>query len=148
MSKNKSNGPRFAKEPNLKKQPSIGNYVLSDDSGPVLWSFSLIDNDGPWGFNLICKNELHKLVTSGFKDKEGINWASLKTSGSHNVAKNKLISSAQKRLAEKLLDDRDELFSMRFTGKQRIWGIREGNVFKILWWDPNHEICPSNKKNT
>jgi hypothetical protein len=148
MTKKRSSGPRIATEPNTKKQPSIGNYFVPDDKGPVLWSFSLVDCDGPWGFNNICKNELHTLVTNGFKDKEGLNWAMLKTSGSHNIEINKLIPSAQKRLAEKLLDDRDELFSMRFSGTKRIWGIRDGNVFKILWWDPNHEICPSHKKHT
>ncbi|HHF7365146.1 TPA: hypothetical protein ACPSKY_000238 [Legionella bozemanae] len=146
MGKNKT--PRFRTEPNPKKEPSVGKQFSSDDSGKIYWSFSLIDSDGPWGFHNICKDEFHSLVTHDFKSKEGINWSQLKSSGSHNVEINQLIKRAQHRLTEIFLDDRDELFSMRFSGTKRVWGIRDGNVFKVLWWDPNHEICPSRKKNT
>ena len=141
--------PRIAEEPILKKQPVIGHQFASDDSGQVFWSFSLVDCYGPWGFHDICRNELHDLVMNGFKHKEGVNWAELKSNGGcHNVAKYKLVKQAQQRLTEIKLDDLDELFSMRFTGKKRIWGIRDGNIFKILWWDPEHKVCPSPKKHT
>lgn len=148
MSREKVKKPRIVQEPHIQKQPTIGNYLASNDSGSVFWSFSLLDCDGPWGFNKICRDELHQLVTNGFKHKEGVSWAEIKSSGSHHVEKNKLIKNAQKRLAEIYLDDHDELFSMRLTGKKRIWGIRDGNIFKLLWWDPEHEVCPSYKKGT
>ncbi len=145
----KTKQPRISKEPNPKKRPAIENWPLSNDSGQVFWSFSLIDCDGRWGFNSICKNEFHHLITSEFKSKEGISWSALKSNGgSHSVEKSKLIKAAQDRLADIHLDDIDELFSMRFTNKKRMWGIREGNVFKLLWWDPEHEIYPSLKKHT
>lgn len=57
-----------------------------------------------------------------------------------------MISEAQTRLEELKLDDEEELFRFRLDGTARVWGIREGRVFKILWWDPEHEICPSNKR--
>lgn len=149
MPKKNQKIPKVKTEPHRKKEPVIGNQFASDDRGPIFWSFSLIDCSGPWGFDSICKNELHNLITSGFKDKEGINWAELKANGgSHNVEISKIEKNAQKRLEELFLDDRDQLFSMRFTGEKRVWGIRDGNVFKILWWDPKHEICPSRKKHT
>lgn len=141
--------PKVATEPNFKKEPAIGGQFASNDKGPIYWSFSLIDCKGPWGFDVICKNEFHSLITSSFKDKEGNTWAKLKSeAGSHNVMVRKLVKIARDRLLELCLDDRDELFSMRFTGKKRVWGIRDGNVFKVLWWDPKHEVCPSMKKNT
>ncbi len=34
------------------------------------------------------------------------------------------------------------------NGKQRIWGIKDRNILKVLWWDPDHEVCPSLKKYT
>lgn len=145
----KSKKIRVAQEPNLKKQSTIAKQFASDDSGQIFWSFSLIDCDGRWGFHSICKNEFHHLVTSELKSKEGINWAELKSSGgSHSVERSKLIKAARDRLTDIHLDDIDELFSMRFSGKKRIWGIRDENVFKLLWWDPDHEICPAPKKHT
>lgn len=149
MARKKEKKPRTAKEPKLKKQPVIASQFSSNDGKQVFWSFSLVDAEGPWGFNSICKNELHGLVMNGFKCKEGASWAELKAKGGcHNVAKQKLIKEAQQRLIDIKLDDLDELFSMRFTGKKRIWGIRDGNIFKILWWDPEHQVCPSYKKHT
>lgn len=45
-------------------------------------------------------------------------------------------------------DDLDQLFSLRLTVRKRVWGIKEGNIFWILWWDPEHEVCKSHKKHT
>ncbi|HAT1802334.1 TPA: hypothetical protein I8Z04_000991 [Legionella pneumophila] len=142
-----------------KKQPKVLNTPAPDktpkfiertsnDADSISWSFSMIDNDGPWGFNSICRNRLHELLTSELKNKESLNWAQLKQSGSHNVEKYQLIKDAQERLCMLRLEDLDELFSLRISGKERIWGIRHGNILKIMWWDPDHEICPSHKKNT
>ncbi|WP_131783196.1 hypothetical protein [Legionella gresilensis] len=148
MAKKKSKKPKFSKEPKPRREPRVGKQFSSDDAGQVVWSFSLIDCEGPWGFKLICRDALLSLITEGFKGKEGLNWAILKTNGCHNVFKSQLVKNAQKRLEEIKLDDLDELFSMRFTGRARVWGIRDGNIFKILWWDPEHQVCPSSKKHT
>ena len=77
----KKKTPKIKSEPQRKKEPVISPQFASDDRGSIFWSFSLIDCDGPWGFDSICKNELHNLITSGFKDKEGISWAELKANG-------------------------------------------------------------------
>ena len=39
----------------------------------------------------------------------------------------------------------DELFSLRLTGKRRLIGIRSGRHFKVLWYDPEHEVAKRNK---
>lgn len=59
MSREKTKKPRIDQEPCIKKQPTLGSYLPSNDSGPVSWSFSLVDCDGPWGFNKICRDELY-----------------------------------------------------------------------------------------
>jgi hypothetical protein len=60
----------------------------------------------------------------------------------HYVNISKIIPEAQKRLKRLDLDDNDELFSIRFDGELRIWGIRKFSYFQVLWFDFNHEICP------
>jgi hypothetical protein len=37
----------------------------------------------------------------------------------------------------------DELFRFRLSGEQRLWGFRNGRVFHVLWWDPGHDVYPT-----
>ena len=60
----------------------------------------------------------------------------------------KIVPEMQKRLCDLEKEDLDELYSLRLSGKKRIWGIKESNLLWFLWWDPEHEICPSLLKNT
>lgn len=45
-------------------------------------------------------------------------------------------------------DDTINLARLRFSGTGRLWGYREERKFFILFWDPLHEIYPSEPKNT
>ena len=58
----------------------------------------------------------------------------------HSVAVEKLSKDAQKRLKEIKLDDVESLFSLRLTGRKRLYGIRDGRVFKFIWYDREHEV--------
>lgn len=62
---------------------------------------------------------------------------------SHLVDVEQLSKAARDRLAELRLDDYEQLLSLRLTGRKRIWGILEHNVVILLWWDPEHQVCPS-----
>ena len=42
----------------------------------------------------------------------------------------------------------ETLFRFRTSGKGRIWGYRTGAHFNVVWWDPEHLIYPTEKKNT
>jgi hypothetical protein len=59
-----------------------------------------------------------------------------------------LCKTARDRLEDLRLEDIDELVSLRLGGAERVWGIRDGNVMLLLWWDPEHAVCPSLKKHT
>ena len=37
----------------------------------------------------------------------------------------------------------EELFRFRLTGKKRLWGFKQGEVFYPLWWDAEHKIYPT-----
>ena len=68
--------------------------------------------------------------------------------GIKNIKIDSLCKEAQNRLIELRFDDLDELWEFRLSGKERIWGTRFGAVIDLIWWDPNHEVCPSKKKHT
>lgn len=45
-------------------------------------------------------------------------------------------------------DDETALHTLRFGGKYRVYGILRENVYHVLWIDREHEMWPSQKKNT
>lgn len=66
----------------------------------------------------------------------------------HHVEIAGMIKPAQERLSKRKIDV-DELFSLRFSGKHRMYGIiDEIGAFHAIWYDTEHEIYPSKKKNT
>lgn len=66
----------------------------------------------------------------------------------HFIDIEKLSKDAQSRLEELKINDLDSLFSLRLEGTLRIFGIRKQNYLRILWIDPEHEVCISKKKHT
>jgi len=124
------------------------HYPNNDQEQPV-WRFSLLDWDGPWGWrNLDAKKWQEILQKLG--DFETRTWANIKSDGNNHFVeiKNSPNPEPQKRLTELHLDDIQELFSLRLSGKERLWGILDRSTFNILWWDPYHEVWPSTKKHT
>lgn len=76
------------------------------------------------------------------------NWDEITKSGSHPIAVSRIEKLAQDRLREIRKDDVDELMSFRLTGRERVWCVKQLSIMKVLWWDPNHEICPAPRKHT
>ncbi|MGW1588316.1 hypothetical protein [Streptomyces sp. NPDC002386] len=60
----------------------------------------------------------------------------------------RLDAEALTRLEEVGLSDLTKLGRFRLTGKSRLYGVMEGNVFHVLWWDPHHQIYPWEPWNT
>jgi hypothetical protein len=59
-----------------------------------------------------------------------------------------LSPEATQRLREVHHDDEEWLFEIRLGNKPRVWGIRRETVFLVLWWDPEHLVCPSPLRHT
>ncbi|WP_455284435.1 hypothetical protein [Cupriavidus necator] len=75
-------------------------------------------------------------------------WADIEGEDHHAIEVGRLSKDARKRLEEIKQDDVAEVFSFHFSGKRRIFGIRDRNAVKLLWWDPEHAVCPSKLRNT
>ena len=122
----------------------------ANKSNPV-WSITIFDVDGPWGRERIEQSEtLWSDIFPKLKNYESMTWGDIlkDKTRNHSVTVDQLIKAARQRLDELKQNDVDELFRFRLSGQQRVWGIRDGRVFKILWWDPHHEIAPSALKHT
>jgi hypothetical protein len=134
--------------PDSQKIPRA-NVKFSDDTQKISWRFSRVDRDGSWKCSLSSLSEDKvKDVVRKFKEFDSMTWAELKGKDHHNIPVTNISKDARKRLVEIKRDDIDTLFSIRLCGVERIIGVREGDVFNILWWDPFHLVCPSKKKHT
>jgi len=138
--------------------PRAGVNPASQDTQKISWQFSRIDKDHErWGWSKLEAQACWEMFTSGhLANIETMTWREIKSASggkangtnSHSIPVDQLSKEAQARLTELKLDDQDSIFSMRLTGTLRIFGFQAGSAFKVLWHDPNHEVCPSQKKNT
>lgn len=118
-----------------------------------IWAFQRCDTSHPtWS---IKKCNLYPDIIEKLISFEGQTWAEIqqasggKKSGTNHHYENvgDLSRDAQKRISELHLEI-DQVFSLRLSGKVRLYGILEDGVFSILWYDSEHEICPSHKRHT
>lgn len=88
-------------------------------------------------------------VLQRLKSFESMTWAEIDgPTGGHGVETRRISRAARHRLTEIQQDDAEVLFSLRVTGRRRVWGILDEHVFKVLWWDPEHEVYPVEKRHT
>lgn len=64
----------------------------------------------------------------------------------HHQSVDSLDRPYRERIQEK--EDCEKVFRFRLSGKSRLWGFRSGHEFRVLWFDPDHEVYPVKKKHT
>jgi hypothetical protein len=114
-----------------------------------VWKIGRIDVDGVWGHAHIDRDTLWNQIFPKLKNYELMTWGDITQDPNynHSVKVWQIVKEARKRLEELGIEE-EQLFRFRLTGTQRVWGIRDRDIFYILWWDPKHEVCPSTKKHT
>ena len=147
------NKPLTAKIPHANQvcPQKIPRFDLMERSKYPSWQFGLIDLCGPQGcsWNAATIEEITQLFLK-LKTFESLTWGEIINNfrkDHHYMPRNAICNDAQKRLEEISQDDIDELFSFHLGSAKRLWGIIDGHEFKILWWDPKHQIYPMNIKD-
>jgi hypothetical protein len=131
-----------SKSPRIAVDPEDTNRLT-----PV-WSIARFDHEGPWGRNACTPDEiLWGTIFPKMRNYETMTWNEILRNKwyNHSIEVARLIKAARDRLVELGLDDYEELFRFRLEGTGRVWGIRDGRIFQILWWDADHNIYPYNK---
>lgn len=104
----------------------------------------------PFGWHQVSREKILD-IRQKLANFESMTWGEILVKGKQNnhlVPVNEIIRPAQERLREIDQDDVDELVSLRLAGRARVWGILEGSVLKVLWWDPEHQVYPVDKRFT
>lgn len=143
----KSKTVRQKESVSVSKHPKIVEDPSSYWGMHSVWSFRSLDTGyHKWG--LSQPTTLFEDVICKLKEFEGMTWASIMSASggrshgtnSHFENVSELTPEAQKRWIALHLEDYDRVFSLRLTGVQRLFGILEGGVFRIVWFDQKHEI--------
>jgi len=117
------------------------------------FSFRKYDAEAPWAVSADGRPTVDRV----FKMLSGIElstWGEIRQASggrshgtnSHPISIREMASEAQNRAADIALLE-DELFSLRLTSTVRLWGVIEPSkgCFFVIWYDPNHSICPIDK---
>lgn len=148
MSKKKR--PKIKETPSPSRTPKTGVDPDRFYQQKPAWRISKMVMNDVYGWEIL---DVQKLIV--IKDKlssfESMTWSEILIQGKkfhHLVKVDDLSAQAQDYLTRIALDDVDELVSLRLSGKERIWGILDEGILNLLWWDPEHQVCPSLKKHT
>ena len=137
---------------------SVTEKLGAIDSLKPAWRFYRFDYGGPWGTKTLTAADMSfdKLIMGHLSNFETMTWGEIKNSpkGRGKGNKHHFINvdsfknpEARKRLKAIKLSHLEELFSLRLSGKTRVFGnlktggMQEiGGVLEILWYDPDHSI--------
>ena len=114
------------------------------------WRVSRMELADPYGWQKLTIEEARRVIIR-LGHFESMTWNEILVGANkqnHSVSIDGLSKEARNRLEELQLDDLDELLSLRISGEERVWGILQEGVVLVLWWDPEHRVCPSLKKHT
>lgn len=140
--------PKAAFSPLPKKQVPPQKLGPTFRGRPMSWRFNAADRNGPFAWSNLADGDAHKEVIETLASLETMTEGDLGAKGCHFIETPTLCKEARDRLAEIQLDDLDELYSIRITGRTRIFCVHREDVLSVLWYDPDHAVCPSNKKHT
>ena len=138
------------------KRPGAKRLDIAQQSSFELfkWSLKLADSEEPCGFNdKVFREQWCGKILPQLSDYEAKTWSEISsaTAGSkggwinHHFPVKALVERARERLRKTSMDDEDVLYSLRLGEKQRLFGIVREGVMNLLWYDPDHEICPTSR---
>ncbi len=147
MPKNKGKIPKVKAKPKDRKIAKHVPFKSSEDQR-IKWSFSRFDQYN-WFDNQYKLIPFTK-IAAHLQSYESMTWRQIRANSDrdHPIEPDAIILKAQKKLRTQTSYDFDELWRFRFTGAQRLWGMKVGAMFYVLWWDPQHKIYPSKLRHT
>ena len=110
----------------------------------IAWNFKRMDDEGEWCclwdslgefLNKLCAFEGRSIGDIFFKGGNH----------SHPVAVSRVCQKAQNRLESLGIGD-ETLFQIKLDHLARLWGVKEENIFHIIWLDRSHTVYPTNHR--
>lgn len=138
----KTDGPKCAV-----KVEQTGSYMRKRPA----WRFEKSDTQGKWAVKACV--DIDGRILRKLASYEGMTWAEImqasggKSEGNGNNNHFEKICDFTKEAQDRARDivpDEDELFSLRLTGRERLYGTLHDGVMNVIWYDREHEIYAGN----
>jgi len=119
-------------------------FRYADRATQEAWSFKPSEEHAPVLVEFIC--DMAQL-TWGEIEAQRQGTAGNRHRRHHSQDIDSLTTTAQTDITKRKLSERfdDSMFRFRLSGEQRLWGFRRGRVFHVVWWDPDHQVYPTEK---
>lgn len=137
-----------------KKKTTASAKFASNESSIIIWAFDKIDRNGEFAFDprredFDAVDIFQKIL--GFSNMKWYELFPPNTGKSrhHPLSPDSFSKQAVERIKlMELEDETDAIYSFAISGKIRLIGIRDGAIFHVVWYDPNHNFAQSKLKNT
>ena len=144
--------PPFSPIANGKAVPSAATGEESYREKLVRWTVSeLDDNSGiegcRWELSSKETKELLTFLDTVFKKTwkecltETVMSGKKKRARNHDHDVSTLGKDAQARIRQ-LPEAEERIFRFRLSNETRLWGFRSDDLFRVLWYDPEHQVYP------
>lgn len=142
----------MAKKPHLrgsvltKKEPHIASDPEAYRRQNPSWRVGLLQLVEPFGWHEASQGELRS-VHERLSSFESMTWGEILFSPranhhNHLIPTQRICAEAQQRLEAIGQGGTELLASLHVARRERLWGILDGAVLHVLWWDPQHLIYP------
>jgi len=121
-----------------------------NDAAKVSIDLGQYDTGYRWGESNRNRENPHAVLCR-LAEVARMTWSNLRTHNpryDHACDIERICARAQRQLTAVGGDDCDEFWRLRIGSRGRLWGIRRGSTFYVLWWDPCHEVWPTQPRGT
>ncbi|MGO4258780.1 hypothetical protein [Marmoricola sp. RAF53] len=143
--------PRNAQRVTSEKQPrSLGIDHAEPWQRQPVWRFGDLDIEHPSAVGSLTPDDyaqVYKALGQYESQRCSEIWAQ-HDNGCKRYAVEDAHANITSRLTTLERDDETAVHTLRINGKFRVYGILREHVFYVLWIDREHEMWPSEKRNT
>ena len=140
--------PKSAYNPSTNKNPVSVEDVNALENKKFRWRATsrYIDYDEEeWGWNRVKMKKFFNKCLSQLHHYEDKTWMKIKEENHcHPVSLRDIVPRAQTRIIRKY-GEIDNLWQVKAEGTCRLFGLKDGRIFYLIWHDENHTVYPGGR---
>ncbi len=99
-----------------------------------------------WGWGRVPISEFFEILKKSLQKYESMLWEDvLHRISCHPLPVHRATRRARDRFVE-ICPDVDTLHQVDFSELGRVWGVKKGQYFQLVWHDPYHTVCPTRRR--
>jgi hypothetical protein len=139
--------PAFGAIPTGLKQPKVAEEPQSFNHLKASWRVRNVQMIQPYGWHELTVAEI-LYVKDKLGSFESMTWNEIfviAKKQNHDISVADLRCDVARRWMARNMPDQPTLWTIRFSGAERVWGIFSGGAYQVVFWDPKHLIYPTNR---